>query len=726
MQEANTDSKESGGATGGNRQGNESVVLEAAGSGIYLLRLGSAEERVVTLTFARMESFRAALEELKNNKAKALIITGSHTEMFAAGADINLIKKISDPEEGQKLATIGQQIFNDLEALPFPTIAAISGPCVGGACELALACTHRIMSDSKSSAIGLPEIRLGILPGFGGTQRLPRLLGLKKSLDIILGGKILKPKEAFACGLVNKVCPADKLLETAQECALGSLKLKSRKLSLLDRLLMNSSFGRKLVRKKTVEFINRKSKGFYPAPPAALDCVMFGLEKGMEEGLKNEARELGRLIVTPECKSLVNLFFLTEASKGIGKSARKSTDHVHAVVIGAGAMGAGIAGVLAKNECSVILKDSTEEGLARGMKHIKKYFSKIRSLDEAEKSFMLNRIEATSRDSSNTGNANFVIEAIFEDLDLKKRVLKEISNQVPEDAIIASNTSSLSISEIAKTIDHPERVIGMHFFNPVEKMPLVEIVRGKETGDKSIATVAALANKLNKFPIVVNDVPGFLINRILTPYLNEAAFLLQDGCTLEDIDKAALDFGMPMGPLRLLDEIGLDVAGHVSDVMINGYGERMKGPGFTRKLVAAGRLGKKSGGGFYDFDDGTESPHADITELLEIEVDREKVPPGDDIVNRLIMSLLNEAVKCLDEGVAGQPGKDAANQIDLGTVMGMGFPPFKGGLLHYAETQGVKDIFKKLDELQKKYGNRFKPAEGITLRAVDDKSFYQA
>ena len=697
------------------------VKLDYFESGVALITLSASGEKTVTLTPERLDSLKDALARIQG--AKGLVIAGPSAEMFTVGADVNLIRQVTDPVVGEELARRGQEVFNLIAALPFPTVAAISGPCVGGGCELVLACRYRIMSDDKSSMIGLPEIKLGILPGFGGTQRLPRLIGLPKALDIILAGKTLRPRQALTAGLVSEVIQYSRLLERADSIASGAASTHEPRLGFTDKFFTWTKIGRSFVKGKVRKSIQKETSGFYPAPPSALDATLLGLEQGMEIGLRYEARELGRLIDTPESKSLVKVIFLSEASKALGKSARKDVEHISGIVIGAGTMGAGIAGVLAKSGCSVILKDSSDSALARGKEHIMKFLSRLKYLSETEKSFILNRIETTTRESINSGNVNFVVEAVFEDLSLKQRLLTEVAATVAEEAIIATNTSSLSVTKIAAGIPQPERVIGMHFFNPVEKMPLVEIVMGEKTTDRTIAVVAALTTRLGKYPIVVKDVPGFLVNRILSPYLTEAAHLLSEGYSVEDIDNAALRFGMPMGPLRLLDEVGLDVATHVSEIMVQGYGDRMKGPSFSRALAEAGRKGKKSGGGFYDFEKSGAKPCEGLRELLKISPPVKRISDLTPLTERLIFSLLNEGIRCLDEGVAGAPGVDAANQINLGTVMGMGFPPFRGGLLTHADSVGAKGLLDGFNRLQKDVGPRFAPVPGIAKRAESGKTF---
>ena len=455
------------------------VSLEEAEEGIQILRLGSADEGVITLTEKRMEFLTAAIRKIKAEPPRGLVITGPTNEMFTAGADVNAIKDVNSAELGTQLARQGQLLFEEIAALPCTTVAAIGGPCVGGGYELALACNYRICSHSVNTRVGLPEIKLGIIPGFGGTQRLPRLIGLPKALDIILAGKTLFPIQAMRRGLVDELVPTEKLLGRAIAVARGEKLPKKAKIKFTDKLLTFTGLGRNIVKDRATQKLYKQTKGNYPAPPMALEVTISGLENGMEQGLEFEAQALGNMIVTPESKALVNLFFLTEGAKNIGKDARKAVEHTHAVVIGAGVMGAGIAGVLAKNGCNVILQDKDNEGVERGIAHVQRYLNKLRYLNESEKSFVLNRIERATKPSTNTGNANIVIEAVFEDLSVKQTVLSEIAEMLPEDAIIATNTSSISISDIASKLPKPERVVGMHFFNPVEKMPLVEIVRGK-------------------------------------------------------------------------------------------------------------------------------------------------------------------------------------------------------------------------------------------------------
>lgn len=676
---------------------------------VATITLGAEDERAITLTPVRLESFKAALREVKDAKVKGLVIKSPNVDSFCVGADISLIQSVTDPEKGAQLAAEGQGAYDLLEDLDCVTVAAIGGPCVGGGCELVLACDYRIITDAKSSSIGLPETKLGILPGFGGSYRLPRVVGLPKALDIILAGKTLRSSQALKVRLVDEVVSPAQLVERAEAIARGERAPRRKKIPVVDRLLSNNPLGRSFVKGQAKKSLLKQTKGFYPAPVAALNVTVDGLGRGRAEGLAVEARELGKLIVTPESKALVHLFFLTEASKSLGKSARKEVTDLHGLVIGAGTMGAGIAGALAKSNHQVIVKDTSDASLQRGKDHTAKELSKLRYLSSFERAAIGNRIDWLQFNSPTMARTGLVVEAVFEDMSLKKKIFSDIATRVRPDAILASNTSSLSVTEMASGIDRPERFIGMHFFNPVEKMPLVEIIRGEKTGDATVAKVAALTTEMGKFPIVVKDVPGFLINRTLIPYLNEAVFLLAEGHSIEAIDGAALAFGMPMGPIRLLDEVGLDVAAHVSKVMVDGYGERMAAPAFAEKLVALNRKGRKTNAGFYTYTGKESAPWSGLAKELGLPTSPKRALSRDEIIQRLIYHLVNEAMKCLNEGVAGDDKELAKKQIDLGTVMGIGFPPFRGGVLYYAELEGLERIRAKLADFEREHGSRYQP-----------------
>jgi 3-hydroxyacyl-CoA dehydrogenase/enoyl-CoA hydratase/3-hydroxybutyryl-CoA epimerase len=673
------------------------------------ITLGAPDERAITLTPQRIESFVAALAKVRDAAPRGLVIRAPSADSFCVGADISLIQSVTDPAKGAELAAQGQHAYNLLEDLPCTTVAAIGGPCVGGGCELVLACDYRIAADLASTAIGLPETKLGILPGFGGTYRLPRVVGLPKALDIILAGKTLRASQALKAGLVDQVTTTESLFSVAESIAAGAHKPSKRSPALVERLLTGNPLGRALVHRNAKKSTLAQTKGNYPAPIKALDVTVAGLSRDRTSGLKIEAQELGKLIVSSESKALVHLFYLTEASKTIGKSARKEIEGLHALVVGAGTMGAGIAGALAKSNHQVIVKDTSDASLERGKAHMIKELAKLRYISSFERAAINNRIDWIQFTSPTIARTQVVIEAVFEDIALKQRIFSDLSKQVHPECILATNTSSLSVSEMASAVANPERFIGMHFFNPVEKMPLVEIIRGAKTSQSTIAKVAALATEMGKFPIVVNDVPGFLVNRVLIPYLNEALFLLQEGHSMLDIDAAALAFGMPMGPLRLLDEVGLDVAAHVSKVMVAGYGDRMATPAFAETLVSLDRKGRKNGRGFYEYSGKKPLPWQQLAHSLGVPTKPTQPLTREQLTDRLVLHLVNEAMKCLNQGVAGDDLVLAEKQIDLGTVMGIGFPPFRGGVLYYARQRGLDELRNQLARLHSEFAARYEP-----------------
>jgi len=682
-----------------------------------------------------MNSMIRALDSIANDpNIQGVVIAGAAPGSFCAGADINLIQAVTAKSEGERLAKLGQQVFAKVEALKAVTVAAIGGACAGGGCELALACNYRVLANTPDTRIGLPEVKLGIIPGFGGTQRLPRLVGVPAALDIILKGKLVSAEQAYDIGLADTLHQPlqslgdaaslqTQLIDLASQIALGRRKVSRKTPSLQDRLLTWTGIGRAMVRKKVLPKVMRDSRGNYPALPAAIDSVLGGLEKGKDWGYQNEARMIGELVTSNESKSLVHVYQLTEECNKRWKGFRGHFDAARVAVIGAGTMGAGIAAALILADLSVTLVDPSPQARERAQKQIEGIVAKRKGAAVARN--LGSRLEISEKIDEIAG-CDVVIEAVIENLELKRKVMLDIVRLVSARAIIASNTSSLPISEFTQNLDNPQRIIGMHFFNPAEKMPLVEIVQIGQTDDRTIAMTAGLAAKLGKYPVVVHEVPGFLVNRVLSPYLLEAAYCLMEGFSITQIDSAALKFGMPMGPLRLVDEIGLDVAAKVAEIIGASYGERMQGPNPSAEMAKLGRLGKKSGLGFYRYGEQVDVADDAVRGLLKISA----IKSGEELNllgERLILPMVNEAVRALDEAVAGVPGREAAEQIDLGTVMGLGFAPFRGGVIHYAETLGAKALADKLQALQQKYGQRFAPAEGILRRASGSgQSFYAA
>ncbi len=694
------------------------VQLTTDVSGIAVLRLGPSSEQVITLTERRLDSLKEVILRLqKNEDLQGLVVTGPGPGMFAAGADINLIQSIQDAEEGERAASKGRSIFGLFQELKVPVVGAIEGPCLGGGLEMALCFDLRVASDLGGTSIGLPEVKLGIVPGFGGTQRMARLLGLPKALDLILQGKALTAAKAKRVGLVDRVVPSARLMQAAQQeverLIRKQRKQPKRKLRGMDYWLSNFAPLRNFVAGKVRKKLEHGQARFYAAPKAALELCVEAFSLSQADGFAKEAKVLGQLIVSPTCKALVHLYFLTERAKRLGKSP-DAQPVAQAQVIGAGAMGAGIAGLMANRGVHTRLCDLDENSLARAKQRMQGGLNKRlrrRSIKRHEAVAAQDRL-AVSADWSNLARRDFFLEAVVEDLSLKQKLFKQaVDKGLPDTAILATNTSSLPVDEMAEGLPNPERVVGMHFFNPPEKMPLVEVIRGKRSSDAAIATTCKLAVRLGKFPVVVKDHPGFLVNRCLAPYLNEAARMMLEGSEPEFIDKVILDFGLPMGPARLMDEVGFDVASKVSEVMSAAFPERMQPSSLFAAMVQAGHLGKKSGGGLYDAHGKKPGPGTKVLQGLRGKY-MENPLSRSEVLERLIYPMVDEAYRCLHEGLV-----DAEEDLDLGMVMGMGFPPFTGGITMYARQEGLKHILAKLEEMSQKLDSRFNPGPGLRQAA---------
>ncbi|MBX3464549.1 MAG: enoyl-CoA hydratase/isomerase family protein [Planctomycetes bacterium] len=697
------------------------VHWQLAADGIAELRLGGPGGSIVTLTRERLESLDLALQEIAAApRLRGLLVAGPGPGMFCAGADIRLIQDIVDPAAGEAAAVRGRTILQRLAQLPVPVVAAIEGPCLGGGFELALFCDLRLASEHPSTQIGLPEVKLGIVPGFGGTQNLPRLIGLPAALDLILNGKLLRGRQARKLGLVDRLVPAAKLLSTARaelerRIAEGR-KAPARRLRGPARWLSRSPL-RRLVVRKAERALGRGQARFYPAPRAALQCCVEAFTLPPDQGFAAEAKALGATIVTPVSKGLVHLFFLTERSKRLGKQ-DGTRDLERALVVGGGVMGAGIAGLLADKGLRVRLCDLDLAALARAKARLQQDLSRRvqrRRLERHEAQAVQDRL-AVSTDWGALRHTDLWLEAVVEDLGLKQRLLREaIARGLPPGAVLATNTSSLPVTAMAADVPQPERVVGLHFFNPPEKMPLVEVIRGRATSDATVATACRLAVRLGKFPVVTTDAPGFLVNRCLAPYLNEAARLLLEGNDPEAVDAAMLEFGMPMGPCRLLDEVGFDVAAKVSEVLQQAFPDRMVPCELFAAMAAAKALGRKTGGGLYGGGGSGRGPgRAVLADLRRQRGTPPRAASRVEIVQRLVYPLVDEAYRCLDDGVVA----DEAD-LDLGLVMGIGFPPFTGGITRYARALGLSAVVATLDELARGHGPRFQPADGLRRRALD-------
>ncbi len=602
---------------------------------------------------------------------KGLILRSAKPSIFIAGADLKILSA-AQGEELRDLIELGQATFEKLAHLPYPTVAAIHGACVGGGYELALACDWRVASDEKVTKIGLPETQLGILPAWGGTTRLPRLIGLPAALPLILGGKVMAAKAARAKGLVDAVVPLEHLEEHA------SSYLQKGKRHAKPRLLIHNALVAPLIAAKARQDLKAKTRGLYPGPEAALEVAARSCHGPIHEGFQREKEAILRLATRPETRQLLRLFFLQERAKKHKIVTAEPQKVNRCAVIGAGVMGAGIAYWLSTRGHDVVLRDLDDAALAKGMKTIAKNYDEARSrrvLTPTEVARGLDRI-LTSSVPVPLDRCDLVIEAAVERLDIKRKVFADLSARTRPDTILATNTSALPIHELAEVIEHPERLVGLHFFNPVHRMQLVEVVRTTRTSDQTLATAVAFVRSLGKLPVVVRDAPGFLVNRILMPYLVEAAALFERGGDPKAIDDAMLDFGMPMGPLRLLDEVGLDVAGHVAKTLAEAFPERMAVPALLEKLLAKGHSGRKSGSGFYTYDGRRTTVNP---EALALRTGNDALPA--DVARHLAGSMSAEARLCLDEHIA-----ETADDIDLAMVLGTGYAPFRGGPLQYELT----------------------------------------
>lgn len=704
--------------------------------GLFALHFDLKGEKVNKLSPPVMVELNSVLDNLKNRSdIKALVFLSDKDSIFIAGADIEVIKHISDAKEGTRLASEGQAVIEKMENLPFPVVAAIHGASMGGGTELALCCKYIIVSDAKNTRIGLPEVNLGVLPGFGGTHRLPARIGLQNSLDFVLTGKTMNGEKALKLGFADALVPHQdfkrRALEFGARIARGEKPSKKIKKTFVGQAmsgaLEGNFIGRKVMFAQARKMVMSKSHGHYPAPLKILDVLSQSAGKSKKEALKIESKAFGELAVTDVSKRLIDLFFITEKIKkqtGVQGGKLDESDKVHHVgVLGAGVMGGGIAQLAASKEIPVRMKDIDYKGLAAGTAAAAKLFNglvKKRRLTKREADLKMALISSTT-DYSGFSQVDLAIEAVVENMDIKKRVLKEAESAMNSDAIFASNTSSLSITELATASSRPENVVGMHFFNPVHKMPLIEVIRGKQTGDRAVAMIFELSKRLGKTPIVVKDGPGFLVNRLLGPYLNESAYLMAEGAPIEELDRAVVEFGMPMGPATLLDEIGIDVASKVGKILYNAFGERVNPCKLNDKLVDAKLYGKKTGKGFYVYDAAQKQGelNPDIYKTLGVKPISPSKEKKGDWIPRLMYPIINEAAMCLAEGIVTE-----AQDVDLGMIMGTGFPPFRGGPLRYADAVGAKIIVKKLEELAGQYGARFAPCDALLERARKGQTFY--
>jgi 3-hydroxyacyl-CoA dehydrogenase/enoyl-CoA hydratase/3-hydroxybutyryl-CoA epimerase len=672
---------------------------------------------------------QAAFDELRaNDGVRAVVLISGKPDTFIAGADIEEFTRLSTREEFEQLSREGQEMLQRVEDFPKPVIAAIHGACLGGGLELALACHYRIATDHPKTELSLPEVRLGLLPGAGGCQRLPRLIGLRAALDMILNSRAQRGIKALRSGLVDELVPPSILVDVALRAAerLASSDRRARKPpgGFQNLLLERNPLGRRLVYAISEREIRKATGGHYPAPFAALEAVRAGLEHGLARGYDTEHRKFGELAVTDVSRKLVQIFFATNALKkddGVPPGTAEPRPVKRLGVIGSGFMGAGIAGTAVSTaQLDVRLKDTELGRVGKGLKGASEILAgqlKRRRITRYEYQRLIALLSGGT-DYTGFGRIDLVIEAVFEDLDLKRRVLLETEAATPPSAVFATNTSTIPIAEIAAEATRPDRVVGMHFFSPVDRMPLLEVIPTDKTSAETIVTAVHLGRKLGKTVIVVRDRPGFWVNRILAPYMNEAGFLLSEGVPMEVIDRVMTRFGFPVGPITLLDEVGIDVAAKAGKVMHQAFGSRLAPSDVVGKMIAAERFGRKNAKGFYHYHENLRTgPDESVYDLLGVRPVRPD--STDEIERRLVYSMLNEAAMAAGEGVVRSP-RDG----DIGAIYGIGYPPFRGGPLRYVDDLGPANVVAVLRQLEARFGERFTPAASLVQLADQGGRFY--
>lgn len=717
--------------------------------GIAILTLDVAEQRMNTLSPMLWEAFEQAFTRLeKEPSIKAMVFTSGKKDSFIAGADIHVIQKAPDKTAATKMSQELHQMLNRFELLTQkhgkPVVAAIDGPCLGGGLELALACRYRVITQSPKTILGLPEVKLGLLPGGGGTQRLPRLVGVAQALGMILTGKNIRPAQALKMGLVDQVVPKNMLMSAAIQLAQAALQGKAdkpkphgfKKIQAAANQVANPQFlqglaleanplGLRLLFKKAQDGLLKQTHGNYPAPKRAIEVVRTGMLKGMQAGFKAEAEAFGDLAMTPESKALIHLYFSSEELKkdnGVANPEITPKKIKHVGMLGGGLMGGGIATVsLTPGQFSVRIKEVNESGVANCRRYVQKYLDK-QVAKRRKTSFEVPQLMGALTGSSKWmgfGQTDVMIEAVFEDIKIKHAVLQEAEKAGRDDLIFASNTSCIPITKIATASKHPETVIGMHYFSPVEKMPLLEVITHEKTADWVTATCVGLGKAQGKTVIVVNDGPGFYTTRILVPYMNEAAHLISEGVPIETIDRALVHMGFPVGPITLMDEVGLDTGAKISHLMLDVFGDRMALPPAMDKVVADNRKGRKNNRGFFTYENGKKGG-VDPSVYAFFEQPKTKpVLEEKHIQDRIALQMVNEAVHCLEGNILRSP-RDG----DIGAIFGLGFPPFLGGPFYYIDRMGAQNIVQRLEKLEQQYGARFAPAPLLKQYAQNNQKFY--
>ncbi len=695
-----------------------------------LLTFDVPEKSVNTFSqpvLAELEEIVGRLEGRKD--LRGLLLKSGKPGQFIAGADLNELgalayMKRDDVEKGLKR---GHDLFNRISRLPFPTVALIDGNCMGGGTELSLAMDYRIASNGRSTKIGLPEVKVGIIPGWGGTQRMPRAIGVHHAITMITSGEPIAAKKAAELGLVFDAVPAEKLVDEGRrlvEHAQASGEwLENRKRN--EQPMGLSEDQMRFAFTVAEGGVLGQTKGQYPAPLAAVRAMRDGVNLPLMEGLEVEKKAAAELTGSPISAALIGVFFMTNQlarDRGVDDPKIQPRAVKRVGVLGAGQMGSGIATAHARSGIPAGMVDVDDARVAYGMgRAVDTVAGRIkigRATHEDMQAMLANLSTSTSH--SLFADCDVVVEAVTENEELKTKMYKDLAKAMRDDAILASNTSTISITRMAKAAPNAERFVGMHFFFPVDRMQLVEVIRGEKTSDETVATIVELSKRIKKTPIVVNDCAGFLVNRVLLPYMGEAVLLLQEGASMDAVDKVATKFGMPVGPVALHDMVGIDTSCFAGRVLASAYSDRVVATPLMDDLVAAGRLGKKAGAGFRKFSGtkGKPAPDPDFQPLLEKRRTASREVSNEEIQDRLFLSMLLESVRALEENIVREPA-----HVDMGLILGVGFPPFRGGILRWCDQEGAAKIVERASKYTA-LGKRFEPSPMLLDMAKSGKLFY--
>jgi 3-hydroxyacyl-CoA dehydrogenase/enoyl-CoA hydratase/3-hydroxybutyryl-CoA epimerase len=712
------------------------VVLEVRQDGIAVITIDDTAAPLNTITTQFGADLAAALARVEKDASVIAAVLRSGKKDFVVGANIEMLKSIKVAAEAERMAGELARELGRLRSSRKPVVAAVHGQALGGGFELALACHAIVVSDDRKTALGLPEVQLGLLPGANGLLRVAERAGLQVALDLGLTGKNTRAAKAKKLGLADEVCPAPLLLEVAcrmaRDLAAGKAVTHKPPVKLDAKLstfaLEDNPLGRRLLFKKARQETRKKTHGHYPATDRIIDVLERYGSAGFSAAAALEARSFGELVVSETASRLIGIFFATTALKkdtGTDDPKIKPRKVDRVAMLGGGLMGGGIAYVTLSAGIPVRLKDKDDAGVGRGLKYVRDILDervKKKQLSREERDQQLALLTGTT-DFTGMANADVVIEAVFEDLDLKQRVLRDVEAIVGPSCIFASNTSSIPITQIAAASKRPENVVGMHYFSPVHKMPLLEVIRTDRTSPEVVATAVALGKKQGKTVIVVKDGVGFYTSRIVGPYINEASHMVVEGVPVDAIDAALVDWGWPVGALQLLDEVGIDVAAHVGPIVHQAFGDRMIPPGSMDRLVADDRKGRKNGRGFYRYDeaalkDGKRQVDPSIYKTLGVEP-KAKLPP-EEIQMRCSLAFINEALYCFGEGILRSP-RDG----DIGAIFGLGFPPFRGGPFRYVDGVGAAEVLRRVQGYADRFGKRWTPAPILVEMARKGDRFYK-